>query len=186
MKNLRRNPRVFAPVKRRLATGEGVDRIDSKTALSAYVRARLLREEREGGRGYRTLVAAKTGISAAHISNIMNREYMGVGFDAADGFAKLWGMSGSGELVATAKEWAKTELAATPTSPKLPNLDAAIDFVRKHGPLPDEVVEQARQIGQGGRDFTPATWIIILGELAQGHTPAPPETRKKSAPRSRS
>lgn len=156
-----------------------VDRVDTRTALARYVRTRLLREEHEyaakHGRGYRRLVSEKSGISQPHISNLLNREHMGVGMDVAEGLAKFWKMAGGySELIRVALDWTKAQPAEEP-APRLQNLETAIVVLRDKGPVPDEAVAEMRRLGAASaRDWSVGAWMILLGEAVQAAQASPP------------
>lgn len=158
-----------------------MDRDGPRSALAAYVRWRLKKEEEEHGRGYQAEVARKSGISTAHIANILNRPHQGVGMDAATALARYWGMSFA-KLTDAATEWAKTALVS-PTGPALPNLEDAVGLLRERGKVSDEAVETARRIGAQSFDFSLGVWIAILHDLTQvSPGEASPPRRKRSAP----
>jgi len=146
--------------------------IDSKSALTAYVKDRLAREERAAGRGYRKRVSDLTGLSHAHVSNLMNRSEIGVGMNAVDGFVRLRGLRDASELVALATEWAREQgpvLATASTEPprqKAPHLEDAIHIdVERHGPLPQEALDELHAIARIGRDFPVSTWRQLIADL---------------------
>ena len=146
--------------------------IDSKSALTAYVKDRLAREERAAGRGYRKRVSDLAGLSHAHVSNLMNRSEIGVGMNAVDGFVRLRGLRDASELVALATEWAREQgpvLATASTEPprqKAPHLEDAIHIdVERHGPLPQEALDELHAIARIGRDFPVSTWRQLIADL---------------------
>lgn len=161
-----------------------MDRIEPRSALGAYVRWRLKKEEEDHGRGYQAEVARRTTLSTAHVANILNRPHQGVGIDAATALARFWGMSFS-ELTDTATEWARTAPEATPTAP-LPNLDDAIAFLRSRGEVSDKAIEAARRVGAQGFDFSPGVWIAILHDLMhpKSGAGAPSATPRRKRPAS--
>lgn len=162
--------------------------IGSKEALTAYVKARLKKEENEHGRGYRTEVAKRTGLSQGYISNLLNKEYGAVGWDAADALAKFWSVSGAADLTTTALEWAKREMVETPAGPqpRRPNLEAALESAsRAHGPLPDAVLDEARELGTAARrDYPMDAWMVLIAAMLREHateTPTPSPARRPRA-----
>jgi transcriptional regulator with XRE-family HTH domain len=167
-----------------------VDPRDARTVLANYVRTRLKKEEQERGRGYQADVARRTGLSTAHVANIMNRPHQGLGIEAMTALAGYWGIT-LGQLEEAAKEWAKNEPAPSSRALTQPNLVAALDFVRTREPVPDDVVETAVRVGVAGGDFSPQVWIALLHDLLtmRAHkekAPAPelpprPHRRKRPA-----
>lgn len=138
-----------------------VQRIDPRIAMTAYVRARLLREAEEHGRGYQAVVARTTKVSTSHIANILTRD-LGVGVEVADKLARYWGMT-LAELTAAADTWARQH--ATTTAPvRPPNLTEALAFLRSRGTVPDDVEETAAKIAQHG-DLSVGAWIAVLHDL---------------------
>lgn len=158
-----------------------VMRTDRRSALSSYIRARLLREEREYGHGFRSEVARRSGLSTAHISNLINREDQKIGIDAAEALAGFWKMSFA-QLSDEAEQWVKDN--PVPDAPHFPNLEAAVDFMRSRGLLADELVDVARRVAQQGRDFSVPVWIAVLHDLVEASAekvPAKlPATTKRS------
>lgn len=154
-----------------------VEPIDPQQALVDYVRARLQREEAEHelkhGRGYQAKVARESKVSSAHIANIITKDGQGVGMDTAKKLATFWGTT-IDKLMAMAIEWAKSEPPRTPKVPLRPNLETAIEVMRRKGPVSDDVVEEARRTGT--RDFSVGAWMILLGEMTQ------PITSRTAAP----
>ena len=146
---------------------------DDRAALNRYVRERLQREAREHGRGYQADMSRRTGLSQAHIANIMNRDYQGVGLEATGAFGRAWGMTSS-ELIETARSGAAPTKREDP-----PNLEAALAFLRSRGHLDDLVIDAARRIAAASRDFSVATWIVILSDLATELPTAAPQSARR-------
>lgn len=154
----------------------------ARSVRSAYIRMRLKKEEQEHGRGYQAEVARRTGLSTAHVANIMNRPHQGVGEEAVELLAKFWGMT-SAQLTDMAREWAKDQPPPSSRStPTQANLIAALNFMRGQGEVPDDVVETAVRVGKVGGDFSVPAWIGVLHDLlamraglpAKPALPAPP------------
>lgn len=158
---------------------------DARSVLAGYVRARLKKEEAEHGRGYQAEVARKTGLSTAHVANVMNRPHQGVGTDALIAFAGFWGMT-LGQLEDAAREWAKDLPPPPEHEPLPPNLTEALEFMRSRRTLPEELVAKARRVAAAGGDFSVPVWIAMLHDLIEMQgakaTPSPPAPRKRSAP----
>jgi hypothetical protein len=145
---------------------------------------RLKKEERERGRGYQADVARQTGLSTAHIANVMNRPHQGVGIEAASALAKFWGMN-LGQLSDVASDWAASMPAPASSRAKMPpNLRAALEFMRTRGAMPDDVIDRAARIADAGGDFSVQTWIVLLHDLIETHperAPKSPAHRKRPA-----
>lgn len=163
-------------------------RVDSKAVLRAYVHDRLAREAKLAGRGYKTAVAKGTGASQPHIGNVIKRR-LNIGMDLADGLAKFWNMADAAELMATAKAWADAHPELVETPAPLPNLEAAVEFLRGRGTaVPEADIEEARRAGRAARDYSEAAWMMLLGEMAQargrGDKKTPGSSGRRSPPRS--
>lgn len=141
-----------------------VQRIDPRIAMTSYVRARLLREAEEHGRGYQAHVARSAKISPPHIANILGREDLGVGTDVADKLARFWNMT-LAELTAEADTWARQHLPQATPSVHPPNLAEALAFLRGRGTVSTEVEEVAAQIAKAGGDLSVGAWIAVLHDL---------------------
>lgn len=118
------------------------------------------------GRGYQAKVARESKVSSAHIANIITKEEQTVGMRTANKLAGFWGMT-LDRLMATAVEWARSA-PAPPTNPlarRRPNLELAIETLRRDGVLAEKHIEEARRTGN--RDFSIGAWMVLLGEMIQ-------------------
>lgn len=137
--------------------------IEPKSALAAYVRWRLKKEEAEHGRGYQADLARRSRIWTAHIANLLNRDGQGVGMDVGTKLARVWGMTFA-QLADAATEWARSQ-PPPETSSAFPNLEAALAFMASRGPLGDDAVQRARRIAAVAGDLSAPTWIALLHDV---------------------
>lgn len=91
--------------------------------LARYARGRLLRERQAYGRGYQADMARRSGLSQPHLANLMNRDHMGLGLDAAAALGRAWGMTVAEMLQAARGE-------EPPVAAALPNLETALTIAR--------------------------------------------------------
>lgn len=139
---------------------------DARSLLAAYVRARMKKEEKERGRGYQAELARRTGLSSAHVANVMNRPHQGLGIEALTDIAGFWGLT-LGQLEEAAKEWVKENPMPSARAPTQANLLAALDFMRGRGPVPDDVVDLAARVAEVGGDFSVQVWIALVHDLLE-------------------
>jgi hypothetical protein len=101
-------------------------------------------------------MARRSGLSQPHLANLMNRDHMGLGLDAAAALGRAWGMTVAEMLQAARGE-------EPPVAAALPNLETALTIARP--PFSAQAVAIARRIGSTSRDFSVALWTILLGEV---------------------
>lgn len=130
-------------------------------------------------------IADELGVSKTQVIAVTDGS-RGVGPAVENAVARLLYKGSVDALRAAAKQTWEQREAARATGADLPQtLRAALEFMRSQMPVPDEVVDRARQCAEQGT-FLTTTWIAMLQDLVEDHRrhaqpKALPTARKRSA-----